>query len=164
MAKEKNKLENTNMLDALNSIGNTPMLESELYTLLRKKDMRNASKIVNLVLKRANKKDDAKNYDLKECGIFIDAIRDRVLGFTDDNGDVKTTEKIKAMKYPNLYEAEEFVYAVVNESDKTEKTFKLMESISGIKLKDLTEWEKELLLHSLFIYCEDPIKSSLGLN
>lgn len=164
MAKNKKKLENVKMLEALKLVGNNPLVEPELYNLLIKKDMRNASKIVNMVLKRADEKDDAKEYDLRDCGLFIDSIRDKIIGFADEDGNIKTTDKLKDMKYPDLYQAEKFMYAVVNKSDEADVTFQLMEEISGIKLDDLSEWEKELLLHSIFTFCEDPIKSSVGLN
>lgn len=162
--KDKKKLENTKMLEAIEKVGNNPLEEAELYSLLINKDIRNISKIVNLVLKRADKKDDAKKYDLNECAIFIEAIRDKVLGFTDETGNIKTTPALKDIKYPNLYQAEEFVALVVDKSDKVDETFKLLEDISGIKLKTLTDWERELLLQTIFTFCEDPIKTSLGLN
>jgi hypothetical protein len=132
----------------LDEIGDNPLKEPELYKLIE------TNPRPSEVFKKAAPKLKMSAFKSREVAEFIDAVKNKVTDFFDDDGNPKITEATKDCDMPDFEQAEEIFYSIkemmetgnVEEVKKIEaKITRLIWKVSGLKKTDLTQWEQELV-------------------
>lgn len=158
--------------EKIDQLGDTPIKESKLFEVIQTCG-NDKSKIALALLTR----DEIINASASEVKDFIDAVVLRVTGFEDSEGVLKSTPNIEAIKFPNFFQAEELRNAILEQAKVLEPAGKIlngdkvspeemkrvaddMESasrvinsliweIAGLDEASLSEWERQLVVHTI---------------
>ena len=139
--------------DILDSIGDNPIDEKEVYELTLQIDKQEKS-IIDLVLKYLSE-DDMDEFDIDTIPKFAKKIVKKVTSFKDDDGVFKTTDNLRKWQPPKpskIKKYEDLMKQAMNiEPDKAlefnaEVEDFILKSCNIDSVDNFTEWEKELVI------------------
>ena len=162
--KKTASLKSKDLIEMLEGLGHNPIDEPEIYDILE--EMLRPSKVFKLALK--TKKFKLDDYDPMEIAVFARKAVDRVRSLHSEDGSFKSTENTENCKIITVEQREDLYDELMGIVDKRttleaeQDTAKRLEGIkeitkqadainkkclkmSGLKVKDLTEWEKILV-------------------
>ena len=170
------------LLEKHNELGDTPILEPELFKVLEK-----GKGIFDFAKHLAEKFNiKASDFDTVAFASFVNKCKDKITLLTNEKGEYKSTEKTKDAKMPTFDDLEalgkfsikrddlikEYYDEVIGidmpdeakeELEKLQKKeMTLIYKITGVKATGLTDWEKALLKENVLTYATNALKTSLG--
>jgi len=183
---EKEILLSKELQAKLDKLGNTPIAEPTAYEALKK------DKAGNLNITKASKAlftdEELLKYDAVEASHYLYLADKKINDFFNEDRTFKTTPKTENARPPRLTDVEDLMetYQAVDKAkdkffkaiksgeedkikkakDKLEEASKKMEArafeVAGLNKEDLTSWEKELIITTVYGTAFDAKRSSLG--
>ncbi len=177
------------LLEAYNNIGDNPILEPEL--LINKDDFEDETSfifdIADIVLKRTKVKQE--DYTIQEITSFILKVHKKVNSFRDNEGYIKTTtatenaklphfrdiklikaieeERIEAMRELGQFDndiddVDDYLASIkaIQETSNEQMTPMILK-ITGLKKKDLTEWELDLVKENILEHMSSGLNAAV---
>lgn len=126
----------TQLKEKLETLGNTPLDEPEIYETIIKAD---EDKLRSILFKDM-KEDD---FDLFDITDFTIAVTKKVTDSIDEDGMFKTTPALDKMKLPRSSDMKDIRQMLNNNASELKLSNKFYK-IAGLDKKDLTDWEQSL--------------------
>lgn len=165
------------LLEKYDELGQTPIDEPELFkTLIDGEGVFAFAK--GLASKFGIK---ASDFPMSDYASFINACKEKITSFTDNEGKFKSTPATENAKMPTFDDLEKLgnlstelqksaVDAVNINSEEVRDAFNKAKKkhqdaifkVTGVKKKDLTEWEVNLLTENVMSYTADVMNTMLG--
>ena len=165
---------NPELQKMLDEKGNTPIAEPELVKAM------NQDRIT--FLKKLLTNEEINKYSAQEVGDFIYAAEQQITQMTLEDGSYKSTPNTENCQLPNFLEADELMKLGENEREarmelgnnpsdkkiltKVNAASKKMETrtfaISGLDIKKLTDWEKNLVKTQVYMSAINASLSAVG--
>ena len=138
----------------LDSWGKTPVDEPEFFELSSKANLED--------LKTASVKDlDIDIFDALDIATLANRVYKQITEKIDKDGKYKTTPNIDQVKLPKTSQLRSLKKLAHDKAD-NEKIDKELFKIAGVKQKDLTQWEADLIKEMMFSYVQAVDKDTLG--
>lgn len=167
--------------DKLNSIGNTPIDEPQLYELIKKSDEEGQAIIALHLLSES----EIQEFSAVDIGNFIYAVKRHVVDLTLPDGVFKTTPNTVECKLPSFIQGDNLQRmarkqqrfldgikptATDKEQEKIVKEFTTMVttfnnealSISGLDIESLSDWEKDLVISQIVASATNAFSCATG--
>ena len=164
------------LTEVLETIGNTPIAEPELYALINKQGVK-----VSQVAKKVLEKNDLrmKDFSANDVGEFIRTAIEKIISFKDKDGVYKSTQATEDCDLPDFEQAERLTELLQKywkakgglEGSALEKELKsiqkaedaiIWDEVCGLNREDLTEWEQNLVSEQVKASAYDAIKTAFG--
>jgi len=140
--------------ECLDSWGKTPIEEPVFFELTKSAVLED--------LKVAAVKDlDIDKFDALDIATLANRVYKQVTEKMDEDSKYKTTPNIDNVKLPRTTQLRALKKLAVDKAD-NEKIDKEIFKIAGVKQKDLTEWESNLIKEMIFAYVQAVDKDTLG--
>ena len=133
--------------EVLNTWGNTPIEEPELYDLLYK-----AGTTLEQVQEATAKNINPDDYSAIDIAILASEVRKKVENITDKDGVYKTTPTIDKIKLPKVSQIKTLKKMATTEDITDEKLNEEIFKIAEVKSKDISKWEANLIVDMYLSY------------
>ena len=178
-----NKLENETVLpdglqEALDKLGNNPIKEPELYTLIQ--DLTGSAYRLEIAEKVIG--DDVDNYTATEIGKFIYEVEQHITSLKNKDGDYKTTDATANCNMPRMRASQKIgklgdefrkLQEKIKEGKDIEKFTQEIKDLdremgdiiwaeTGLKADDLSDWEQTLVMSMVSNNTTEALLSSMG--
>jgi hypothetical protein len=157
----------SDLQEALDKIGDNPLKEPERFAIIEKDD---DSEVVEELWATfpafKNKKVSAE-----QQSVFIERVISKIADFEDVDGEYKDTENTKECDTPTMKQCTEITkaakeldlsWSIEKQTEWLEKTKKQMLKISGLNIKDLTEWEQLLVIQQVRSFAFGQTTAAVG--
>jgi hypothetical protein len=160
---ESNVVLNPELQEKLDSIGDTPLLESKRNEAIDKQTENGLLPIIEDLITR----EEADKYSAEEIGDFIHKVVEKVTSFKKEDGTYKSTPNTKECDMPNAFEVDDIFKLIMegntlsdsakdaptNEKEKVLKKIikiskdlqKMVFKTAGLDKSKLTDWEVSLV-------------------
>jgi len=140
--------------EVLDSWGNTPVDEPEFFELTKSANLEE--------LKATSVKDlDIDAFEALDIGTLANRVYKKVTDKIDKDGKYKTTANIDNVKLPKTTQLRALKKLAADGAD-SDVINKEILKISGVKKKDLIEWEQNLVIEMIFSYVQAVDKDTIG--
>ncbi len=126
--------------DFLNTFGNNPLEESELYKAMK------TETIEDLKFKIFESKDkNIDDFDTLAASEFASELIKRITNKIDEDGRYKVTPKLENVTLPKSTQLRE-LKKLATESKDNDDVSNMIFKIAGVKKEDLSDWEQEVIM------------------
>ena len=138
----------------LESWGKTPIEEPEFFKMTEAATLEEMKEV-------AVKDLDIDSFDAMEIGTFTNRVYKQITEKLDEDGKFKTTPNIDNVKLPKTTQLRELKKLAVAQASE-EKIDKEIFKIAGVKQKDISKWESDLVKTMIFSFVTAVDRDTIG--
>lgn len=140
---------------ALNEWGNNPVVESDMYALIKSAPLEDVKEV-------AIRKLNLDDFSALDISTFTARVIDRITSKTDADGIYKTTPTLDGMKLPRTSAIRSIKQMILDGKEQDEIEAKAFETVGFADRSVLTDWEQELVLNLLKDFITAADSDALG--